>query len=148
GSQIAFSMFTPKSKPAPVSLPGKPEGANWTEAPKYVDKDNYRFDGGGYAKDGHQQIYVMPATGGSPRQLTDDEFNHGGQLAWSPDSKHIFFSANRRDDAFRQPVNSEIYRLTLSSKEISAVTDRNGPDSSPKVSPDGEKIAFTGYDDT
>lgn len=147
GTQIAFSMFTPKPEPAPVSLPGKPEGANWTTPPKYIDKDNYRYDGGGYAEDGHQQIYVIPATGGSPRQLTEDQFNHGGNLAWSADGKHIFFSANRREDAFRQPVNSEIYRLTVASKDISAVTDRNGPDGSPKVSPNGEKIAYTGYDD-
>ncbi|ATZ72738.1 peptidase S9 family protein [Idiomarina sp. X4] len=147
GTQIAFSMFTPKPEPAPVSLPGKPDGANWTTPPKYIDKDNYRYDGGGYAEDGHQQIYVIPATGGSPRQLTEDQFNHGGNLAWSADGKHIFFSANRREDAFRQPVNSEIYRLTVASKDISAVTDRNGPDGSPKVSPNGEKIAYTGYDD-
>ncbi|RXS43052.1 S9 family peptidase [Idiomarina sp. 29L] len=147
GTQIAFSMFTPKPESAPVSLPGKPEGANWTTPPKYIDKDNYRYDGGGYAEDGHQQIYVIPATGGSPRQLTEDQFNHGGNLAWSADGKHIFFSANRREDAFRHPVNSEIYRLTVASKDILAVTDRNGPDGSPKVSPNGEKIAYTGYDD-
>ncbi len=147
GTQIAFSMFTPKPEPAPVSLPGKPEGANWTTPPKYIDKGNYRYDGGGYAEDGHQQIYVIPATGGSPRQLTEDEFNHGGNLAWSADGKRIYFSANRRDNAFLKPVNSEIYQLTVASKEISAVTDRNGPDGSPKVSPNGEKIAYIGYDD-
>lgn len=68
-------------------------------------------------------------------------------MTWSADGKHIFFSANRREDAFRQPVNSEIYRLTVASKEISPITDRDGPDGSPKVSPNGEKIAYTGYDD-
>ena len=27
------------------------------------------------------------------------------------------------------------------------MTDRDGPDGSPKMSPDGKKLAYTGYDD-
>ncbi|MDV6316089.1 S9 family peptidase [Idiomarina sp. HP20-50] len=147
GTQIAFSMFAPKPTPAPVSLPGKPEGADWTAPPQYIDKGNYRYDGGGYAKDGHQQIYVIPATGGSPRQLTEDAYHHTGQLAWSPNGEQLFFSANRRENSFLQPVNSEIYRLDLKTQQITAITERNGPDNAPKVSPNGKKIAFTGYTD-
>lgn len=148
GKQIAFTMFKPEASPAPVSLPGKPAGAEWTAAPKYVDKDNYRFDGGGYARDGYQQIYVVSSQGGTPRQITSGKYNSGGQLTWSADGSSIIFSANRRDDAFRQPTNSELYRVAVSSGDIQAITDRKGPDHSPAVSPNGKYIAYLGNDDT
>ena len=43
--------------------------------------------------------------------------------------------------------NSEIYSLSLASGEIQALTERNGPDDSPAISPDGKRIAYVGYDD-
>jgi len=147
GKWLAFTMFTPGSKPAPVSLPGKPQGAEWAQPARYIDKDNYRFDGAGYAPEGYTQIYLVPASGGTPRQLTHDEFHHGGELTWTGDSKHIIFSANRRDNAFEQPNNSELYQLAVADGAIKQLTDRNGPDRSPQVSPDGKKIAWLGYDD-
>jgi dipeptidyl aminopeptidase/acylaminoacyl peptidase len=147
GKWLAFTMFTPGSKPAPVSLPGKPQGAEWAEPARYIDKDNYRFDGAGYAPEGYTQIYLVPASGGTPRQLTHDDFHHGGELTWTGDSKHIIFSANRRENAFEQPNNSELYQLAVADGAIKQLTDRNGPDRSPQVSPDGKKIAWLGYDD-
>ena len=147
GEYIAFSQFTPIKSAAPVSLPGKPEGADWTAPPQFVDKDNYRYDGGGYVSDGYQQIYVLSAEGGTARQITDDEYNNGGALEWSADGKQIYFSANRRSDAFRQPMNSEIYAVQVDTGEVRALTDRNGPDGAPKRSPNGDWLAFTGNDD-
>ena len=35
----------------------------------------------------------------------------------------------------------------MKSGEVKALTDRNGPDGNPTVSPDGKWIAYTGYDD-
>lgn len=147
GNWLAFAMFTPQPSKAPLTMPGKPAGANWAEPAKYIDKPNYRFDGAGYARDGYMQIYVVPSTGGTPRQVTHGEYNHSGNLAWSGDSKTIYFSGNLREDAFDQPTNSELYALNVQSGDIRQVTDRKGPDSNPQVSPDGSKIAWTGYDD-
>lgn len=147
GEWLAFSMFTPTPKAAPVSLPKAPKGAKWAEVPQYIDKDNYRFDGSGYAPDGYQQIYVMPASGGTPRQVTSGEYHHGGTLAWSGDSSKLIFSGNLRDDAFSQPQNSELYQLTLATGAITQLTERDGPDRSPAVSPDGKQVAWLGYDD-
>ncbi|MDX1705314.1 S9 family peptidase [Pseudidiomarina sp.] len=147
GKWIAFSMFTPRQAKPPVSLPGKPKGAEWAEPARYIDKDNYRYDGAGYAPEGYSQIYVMPANGGSPRQLTFDDYNHGGTLTWNGDSSEIIFSANRRDDAFEQPLNSELYAVSIDDREVSQITTRVGPDHSPQVSPDGKRIAWLGFDD-
>ncbi len=147
GSMIAFTMFTPAPQKPPVSLPAAPRGAKWADAPKYIDKAQYRADGTGYLPDGHVQIYVMPAAGGTARQLTEGDNRISGGVSWSADGKQLYFSANRHAEAFENPINSEVYRLTLSDRSIAQITDRFGPDNNPKVSPDGKYLAWLGFDD-
>ncbi|MBZ9612132.1 S9 family peptidase [Rheinheimera maricola] len=147
GKWLAFSMFTPKTIKPPVSLPGKPEKAEWAKAAIYIDNKHYRADGAGYLKPGYQHIYVMPADGGSAIQLTDGDFNHAGAISWARDSKALYFSANRHENWQSLPVNSEIFALTLQDRQLSQLTDRNGPDGQPQLSPDGKLIAYVGYDD-
>ena len=43
--------------------------------------------------------------------------------------------------------NSEIYVLDIKSGKHRALTQRNGPDTSPKVSHDKSLIAYLGYND-
>lgn len=147
GKWLAFTMFTPVNKPAPVTLPGKPANADWAKAPIYIDNRQYRADGAGYLAAGYTHIYLMPAEGGSAIQLTSGEFNHGSSLSWQPDSSALYFSANRHDNWRELANNTEVFRLDLKSRELTALTDRFGPDSQPQVSPDGKKIAYLGYDD-
>lgn len=147
GKWLAFTMFTPKQIKPPVTLPGKPDNADWAKAPVYIDSKQYRVDGAGYIKPGYQHIYIIPAEGGSAIQLTQGDFNHNGSLSWTKDSAGLYFSANRYDNWQSQPVNSEIFKLTLADRTLSQLTDRNGPDSQPLLSPDGKLIAFVGFDD-
>lgn len=147
GKWLAFTMFTPKQVKAPVSLPGKPEKADWAKAAIYIDNKQYRADGAGYLKAGYQHIYIMPADGGSAIQLTEGDFNHAGAISWTKDSKAIYFSANRHADWQSKPLNSEIFQLTLADRKLTQLTDRNGPDARPQLSPDGKLIAYVGFDD-
>lgn len=147
GEMIAFTMFVPKSDPPMVTLPGKPEGADWAEPARVIDKLQYRADGGGYLEDGYTHLFVVPAKGGTPRQLTSGEYNHSGTPRWSPDGGYIYISGNRHEDPQEEPSNSEIYRVTVEDGSVMALTDRLGPDGDPVVSPDGQQIAYTGYDE-
>lgn len=147
GKWLAFTMFTPEHKPAPVTLPGKPANAEWANPPVYIDNRQYRADGAGYLPAGYTHIYLLPAEGGSAIQLTSGSFNHGGALSWHPDSSAVYFSANRHDNWQEQPNNSELFRLDISTRALTELTQRVGPDHSPKVSPDGKRIAYLGYDD-
>lgn len=147
GEWIAFTMFVPKKDKPMISLPGKPEGAEWAKPAKVVDKLRYRADGGGFLRDGHRQVFVMPAKGGTPRQLTSGEFDHGGTPQWSADGEYLYISANRHENNEFEPANSEIYRITVADGSITPLTERKGPDGRLTVSPDGSKIAYTGYDE-
>lgn len=143
---LAFNMFVPQPAKSPVKLPAKPQGAQWNAPPTYIDQLNYRADGQGYLEQGYQQLFVLSVDGGTPRQLTFDEFNYGSPQ-WAADGKALIFSANLNDDSELDPVNSEIYELTISNGAIKPLTSRKGPDTSPVVSPDGKKIAYLGFDD-
>ena len=147
GKWIAFSMFVPSKTKSFAKMPDKPKGATWAPPAKYIDKMIYRADGGGFLEDGYNHIFILSADGGTARQLTSGDYNHGGTLSWTPDNRHIIFSANRHENGEYEPVNSEIYEVSVENGEIKALTTRNGPDDSPKVSPDGKQIAYIGYDD-
>ncbi|MGO2010736.1 S9 family peptidase [Pseudoalteromonas sp.] len=147
GEKLVFSQFVPAASASPVSLPGKPKGADWAEPAKYIDDVYYRADGGGYTEKGFRHLFEISATGGNTNQLTTGDFDHGGTLSFSEDGKSLYFSANRHANYLLKPTNSELYKLQLQSSEITQITDRVGPDGQPQVSPNGHYLAYTGYDD-
>lgn len=146
-THLAFTMFVPKSKPSPIKMPAKPEGANWNAPPKYIDELGWRRDGVGELSSGYTQIFTVPVSGGTPRQITDGNYNHSAP-EWSKDGQYLYFSANAREDADLEIQDSDIYRVAVADGAIEKLTDRYGPDSNPTLSPDGKLMAYTGYDDT
>ncbi|MYA11935.1 MAG: S9 family peptidase [Gemmatimonadetes bacterium] len=145
GTRVAFTMSVDSDNPWPISLPGRPAGANWTEGPKVVDRLVYRRDRRGYIDGGYTHLFVVPADGGTARQLTDGDWNHNG-VEWTPDGAEILFTSLRVEDAEHEWRQSDIYSVDVASGAITRLTDRSGPDGSPLPSPDGRLIAFTGND--
>jgi acylaminoacyl-peptidase len=136
-----------------VEPPARPEGAEWAPAFKMTRKTTYRFDGRGYLPDGRLHLFVVPAEGGEPRQVTDGPFDDGGDLfgpsgpVWARDGKSLIFSANRHAEAESDPLDTELYQVSLADRRVRALTDRRGPDHSPVVSPSGRQVAYLGFDD-
>jgi dipeptidyl aminopeptidase/acylaminoacyl peptidase len=147
GKSIAFSMRVPKRETWRIPMPEAPRGARWVETPRIVTKLDYRQDGQGFVEDGYSHIFVVPADGGSPRQLTSGDWNHGAPN-WMPDGRTIVFQSNRVEDAEYSWRQSDIYAVDVASGAIRQLTTRNGPDGQPTPSPDGKLIAYTGYDFT
>lgn len=145
GKHIAFTMNVPSSSGFTVKMPARPQGAKWIDSPRVVDRLNYRNDGSGWRPEGFNHIFVISDQGGSPRQLTNGDYQHGAP-EWLPDSRTIVFSGVRKDNAEYIRFGSEIYSLSLDGGTIRALTDREGPDNNPDVSPDGHTIAYTGFD--
>lgn len=148
GSMIAYTMLVENERLKLGSAPSdKPDGATWAEPLEIYDLVTYRADGAGYLKPGFEKIFVIPATGGAPQQLTFGEYHDGGPLSFARDGKTLYFSANRKPDWQLDPVESEIQALDIATGTVSVLTSRDGPDHSPQVSPDGKLIAFLGFDD-
>ncbi|NQX94217.1 MAG: S9 family peptidase, partial [Erythrobacter sp.] len=157
GETIAF-VARVSSKPAmTVSLPGRPKGAKWKEDPVYIDTLHYRQDRVGYTNGGFDHLFVVPATGGTPRQLTEGEWNVGARalsviagspvLSWSPDSRFIAFDGPGRAPEIPHFFESHINLIEVASGEMRRLTEGQGRPNftSPAFSPDGSQIAFAGY---
>jgi acylaminoacyl-peptidase len=147
GKWIAFSMFVPREGSSLAKPPAKPKGAKWAPSVTVIESLQYRGDGAGYLDTGDTHIFVLSADGGTPRQITSGEFNHGGRLAWTPDGKSLVFGANRQDDWIFDPMESELWSVDIGSGALTQLTDRDGPDFAPTISPDGKKLAWIGFDD-
>ncbi len=145
GKFLAFSMFVPSKAPSFANAPTRPEGAEWAKPVKVIDDLVFRFDGAGYTKEGARHIFVVPAQGGTPRQITDgaNDFNAPEWL----DNNTILAVANDIKNADLDPIEREIYSVNVRTKARTALTQRDGPDNNPKVSPNQRLIAYQGYDD-
>jgi dipeptidyl aminopeptidase/acylaminoacyl peptidase len=143
---VAFNMFVPKTHDSIIKMPAKPEGAKWNTPPTYIDDMNYRGDGQGYLKSGNSQLFTLSINGGTPKQLTFTNFDHGAPI-WSKNNKNLLFSANFHKDEEFEPFDSEVYQIDVTSGSVTALTKRYGPDNLQALSPDGTKIAYTGFDD-
>jgi len=147
GKSIAFTQLVPANKPPLATPPAKPEGAQWAPPVKVIDSVVYRVDGEGYLESGFQHVFVVSSEGGSPRQLTEGDFNDDGPLSFTPDGKSIVFSANREADWELDSQESEVFSVDIAGAKLTQLTTRDGPDNAPVVSPDGRKIAYLGFDD-
>ncbi|MBI3791259.1 MAG: S9 family peptidase, partial [Gemmatimonadetes bacterium] len=150
GKSIAFTMNVPRRAENPfarVALPAAHKGAKWIEPPKVVTDFHWRQDRQGVVDEAVRHLFVVPAEGGTARQVTTGEWDAGAP-SWTPDSKTLLFSSLRIPNAQMAWRESEVYAVEVSSGAVRQLTHRKGPDNNPLPSPDGKLIAYTGYDST
>ncbi len=82
---------------------------------------------------GKSHIYVLPATGGTPRLVTPlaPSYWHG----WSPDGRTLAYCAERNGEF-------DIYTIPVAGGEEKRLTTAPGTDDGPDYSPDGQYIYF------
>jgi dipeptidyl aminopeptidase/acylaminoacyl peptidase len=155
GKWLSFAMLVRHATPWNISMPAPPDGASWTSAPRIVDRLHYRQDRRGFMEDGYLHLFVVPADGGTPRQLTSGDWNVGARFDglalgvgydWTPDGRFIVVDGLKAPDADRDYQSSQLYVVTVADGALRQLTHRPGTWGAPLVSPDGRHIAFTGYD--
>lgn len=157
GKTIAFVARVPHSEDWTITLPGRPEGADWSPDPVIIDTLHYRQDRVGITNDGFDHIFTVPSTGGTPRQITEGEWNVGARgigviagspaLSWSPDSLTVAFDGPGAKSDQREWWASHINLVNVKTKEQRRITPEGGSWTSPVFMPDGRTLAFTGYSD-
>ena len=143
GKWLAFTMSVKAPTETIVKPRPKPKGAKWADKPITVSTTRYQYDGRGIVAPAYRHIFIVPSEGGSARQLTSGNFNHGGSLSWSPDSAQIFFSAYRQDDWELVSDEADIYAVDIATHALTQITSEPGAERSPRVSPNGRMLAFT-----
>ena len=149
GRSLAFTMLVKNEPTWRISMPTAPKGANWTPAPRMVDRLHYRRDRTGFIEQGTTHIFLVPAEGGTPRQLTTGDFGvselgAGLNYDWAPDGRTIVFDGLRESDADYRYRESYIYTLDVATGVIKPLFTKKGMWTSPEVSPDGRTVAFMG----
>lgn len=143
GKWLAFTMSVKAPTESIVKSRPKPKGAKWADKPITVSTTRYQYDGRGIVAPAYRHIFIVPSEGGSARQLTSGNFNHGGSLSWSPDSAQIFFSAYRQDDWELVSDEADIFAVNIATHALTQITNEPGAERSPRVSPNGRMLAFT-----
>jgi len=148
GRAIAFIMRKPEGEKRTLgTAPPKPENAKWAAPLTVITDLTYRRDTEGYLQPGYSHAFVVPADGGALRQLTFGAFDEHGPIAWTSDGRYLLLSGNRSEGWQRDMSTSQIYQVSVSDTKLTQLTHRAGPETTPRISPDGKKIAYLGYDD-
>ncbi len=154
GRRIGFTMFVPKAPSWKIDLPSPPDGAKWAKTPRIVDRLHYRQDRRGFSEPGYVHLFLVPADGGTPRQLTTGDYNVGARFdqlvrevgwAWAPDGKTIVTEGLFEPDADRTYRDANLYALEVATGRLTRLTPDRGTWTSPVISPDGRQVAFVGY---
>ena len=85
-------------------------------------------------KDEHLQLFLLPAEGGTPRQLTRGPFDHPLPPVWTPDGR-VLFGSNVGGGERVWLMNAD----GTGQKPLTEVGESNG---GAQVSPDGRYIFF------
>ncbi len=147
---IAFFSRVKVSPKWSIKSTPPPTGAKWTEGPSVVSKLTWRADGiggQGLLPESLPHLFVIPAEGGAPRQVTTGDYAHLGPAAWTPDGQTIVLSAARGEDADAVLYPNDLYAIDIQTGQARIILERKGAESEPAISPDGKWLAFLGFED-
>lgn len=148
GRKLAFVMAV--RRPDRELVP-RPSGDNnrWAPRARYIDDPFYRLEGVGLIEH-TDQLFVVDMPAGQPQMLPGAELRGGGLLpfgiAWRPDSSELLFASNLDADWQRRQCHADVYAIDPASGRLTRLT-REPVSACPVASPDGQWIAFLGFED-
>ena len=153
GTRIAFVARLEVPAPVIAGMPDKPEGATWAPAAKVISDFSYRSDGTGYRTYGADHVFMVVADAVSPTPVrltraeakTNRDQVAGGGIAWTPDGTRIVYAARLRERAELLSNETDLYAVAAGGTAAPVrLTDTDGSEGAPAVSPDGRTLAYLG----
>lgn len=108
---------------------------------------SYKFNDTGYFDEKRSHVAIVEVRTGAARLITDGDNWNDLDPHWSPDGTRIAFVSNRTGKEFDMDHNSDVWAIAAAGGPLTKISDHVGPDSSPRWSPDGTRIAFLGAED-
>ena len=143
---FAFSSFNEYDDDWVVEIPGNNdnEDYNWTDDPKVVKTLHWRYDGEGELESGENHLYKISVDGGSAAKISDWGLDYISDLQFKNENTLIFAGNALLDDFLTPWKQSEIFELNIEKKKLTKLSPDGGVFTSPKISPDGDLVAFIG----
>ncbi len=112
-----------------------------TPKPIVIDRYQFKSDSEGYRGNRYKRLYLFDVAKREALLLTAGAYD-SAQPAWGPDGNIIAFSSRREGDPDRHN-NSDIYVIKAAAGAVARqLTTQEGADTSPVISPDGQRIAY------
>jgi dipeptidyl aminopeptidase/acylaminoacyl peptidase len=116
-----------------VGAPGSSDTARWSKDGQWIAYTGSPDASGGVTP---TYLYLIPAAGGTPKQLTAKFDLNVGTPVWARDGRTIYFSTNVLEAI-------EVYSCDVASGAVRQLSDRRTVTGITEVSPDGRMIVGT-----
>ena len=126
--------------------PRRPRGAKWTEAPRIVEQLQLPARPQRLHRQRLPSPLRRPGDGGTPRQITVRRLRSRRHRVDARRHRASSSAACAAENADYQWRESEIYAVDVATGDDPAAHDAQGTGRQPAVSPDGKRVAYTGYD--
>ena len=132
-----YLLDTRSRKTAPVTIEiESDERANRISERTYTSATEYTVspDGKKIALIVRGDVFVMPASGGTARRLTN-RASRESHIAWAKDSRHIIFATDQKG-------NKDLHVVNINSREERVLVDSEADETNVVLSPDGKLVGF------
>jgi len=105
----------------------------------------YKFNDGGWDDGRRQHLWVVEVQTGQLKQITDGQDWNDVDPQWAPDGQRIAFVSDRTGKAYDNiRHNTDVWVVRATGGGLIKISDHDFADESPRWSPDGKQILFTG----
>ncbi|HEU5220083.1 MAG TPA: S9 family peptidase, partial [Gemmatimonadales bacterium] len=105
---------------------------------------SYKFNDTGWFDDKKSHLYVIDATSGKATQVTSGDAWNDTDPEWSPDGTRIAFASNRTGREADGDEDRDIWVIPAAGGDPLKISDTDHGAGSPRWSPDGKSILYTG----
>lgn len=111
---------------------------------RHYKNSGYKFNDSGWFDDRRAHLWVIDVKTSDSRQITEGSDWNDSDPQWSPDGTRIAFVSNRTGKELDHNRNTDVWVIAATGAGLTKISDHDEADNSPRWSPDGKTIAFTG----